>query len=89
MVVEGPMKLFVLGATDKTGRALTAQGLARGHAITAFGRSKLQDGSPPTVNVIVGNPMQADDLAAAMPGNDAVLSALGTRGLGSTSVAGR
>jgi putative NADH-flavin reductase len=80
------MNLFVMGATGKTGRVLTAQGLARGHVITAFGRSRLQDGTPPTVNVIVGNPMRADELAAAMPGHDAVLSALGTRGLGSTSV---
>jgi putative NADH-flavin reductase len=30
--------------------------------------------------------MHANDLAAALPGNDVVLSALGTRGLGATSV---
>jgi putative NADH-flavin reductase len=30
--------------------------------------------------------MRADDLAAALHGHDAVLSALGTRGLGTTSV---
>jgi hypothetical protein len=36
--------------------------------------------------VVVGNPMQVDHLAAALAGNDMVLSLLGTRGLGATSV---
>jgi putative NADH-flavin reductase len=80
------MNLFVLGATGKTGRILAAQGLARGHAITAFGRSALQDGATQTARIVVGNPMEADSLATAMPGHDAVLSVLGTRGLGATSV---
>lgn len=80
------MNLFVLGATGKTGRILTAQGLARGHAITAFGRSALEDGATRAASIIVGNPMEADSLATAMPGHDAVLSVLGTRGLGATSV---
>jgi putative NADH-flavin reductase len=35
---------------------------------------------------VVGNPMHANELAAALPGHDVVLSVLGTRGLGSTSV---
>jgi putative NADH-flavin reductase len=78
--------LFILGATGKTGRVLTAQGLARGHAITAFGRAPLLDSAMPTVTSVVGNPMDADRLAAAMPKHDAVLSVLGTRGLGATSV---
>jgi putative NADH-flavin reductase len=80
------MNLFVLGATGKTGRILAAQGLARGHAITAFGRSALHDGATQTARIVVGDPMEADSLAAAMPGHDAVLSALGTSGLGATSV---
>jgi putative NADH-flavin reductase len=33
-----------------------------------------------------GNPMNEAELAEALPGNDAVLSVLGTRGLGATSV---
>lgn len=80
------MRLFILGATGKTGRALVAQGLARGHAITAFGRSALAGDPTETFRVVVGSPMRADDLATALPGHDAVLSALGTRGLGATSV---
>jgi putative NADH-flavin reductase len=80
------MNLFVLGATGKTGRILVAQGLARGHAITAFGRSALQDGATRTARIVVGDPMDADGLATVISGHDAVLSALGTRGLGATSV---
>ncbi len=79
------MRLFVLGATGRTGKALVAQGLARGHEITAFGRSAF-NGKAKSLRVVVGNPMQANDLAAALAGNDIVLSALGTRGLGATSV---
>src|ERR1700693_5782551 len=80
------MNLFVLGATGKTGRTLAAQGLARGHAITAFGRRALQDDATQTARIVVGNPMDADGLATAIRGHDAVLSVLGTRGLGATSV---
>jgi putative NADH-flavin reductase len=81
------MHLFVLGATGKTGRLLTAQGLARGHAITAFGRTPLTgDAVLQTATCVVGNPMDADSLAASMPKHDAVLSVLGTRGLGATSL---
>lgn len=79
------MRLFVLGATGRTGSALVAQGLARGHEITAFGRSAF-GGKAKSLHVVVGNPMHANDLAEVLPGNDAVLSALGTRGLGATSV---
>lgn len=80
------MRLFILGATGKTGRALVAQGLARGHAITAFGRSSPRGNETESFQVAIGSPMRADDVAAALAGHDAVLSALGTRGLGATSV---
>lgn len=80
------MRLFVLGATGKTGRTLVAQGLARGHAITAFGRSAARVDMTEAFRAVVGSPMRADDLAMALPGHDAVLSVLGTRGLGATSV---
>jgi putative NADH-flavin reductase len=79
------MRLFVLGATGRTGSALVAQGLARGHEITTLGRSAFAGQAKSLCN-IVGNPMHAGALAAALPGNDVVLSALGTRGLGATSV---
>jgi putative NADH-flavin reductase len=79
------MRLFVLGATGRTGSALVAQGLARGHEVTTFGRSAFV-GKAKSLRIVVGDPMHANDLAAVLPGNDVVLSALGTRGLGATSV---
>ncbi len=80
------MRLFVLGATGKTGGALVAQAVARGHIVTTFGRSSFAGDDRAKVLSISGNPMSEMDLADALPGHDAVLSVLGTRGLGATSV---
>jgi putative NADH-flavin reductase len=84
-VQNSALRLFVLGATGKTGSAIVAQGLARGHQITTFGRTAFT-GTSTLLHNVTGNPMHADELAAALPGHDAVLSVLGTRGLGATSV---
>jgi len=79
------MRLFVVGATGKTGTALVDQGLARGHEVTAFGRSALsREGK--SLRVILGNPMDAKELGAALPGHEVVLSALGAGGLGAATV---
>jgi putative NADH-flavin reductase len=80
------MKLFVLGATGKPGGVLVAQAVARGHSVTTFGRAPFNGTDKAKVLVLEGNPMSETDLAGALPGNDAVLSVLGTRGLGATSV---
>lgn len=79
------MRLFVLGGTGKTGAALLEQGLALGHEVTVFGRSAVR-WECKSLRVIVGNPMDAKELAVAMRGHDVVLSALGSRGLGAQSV---
>src|SRR5947207_8324395 len=80
------MRLFILGATGKTGTALVNQGLARGHEVTTFGRSAFSVKSSKSLRVVLGDPMDAIVVAAELPGHDAVLSALGNRGLGATSV---
>ena len=80
------MKLFVLGATGKTGGTLVAQAVARGHSVTTFGRSPFAGSDRAKVTSISGNPMSEAELADELPGHDAVLSVLGTRGLGATSV---
>jgi len=80
------VKLFVLGATGKTGGSLVTQAVARGHSVTAFGRSPFAGGDKAKVLSISGNPMNEMELSDALPGHDAVLSVLGTRGLGATSV---
>jgi putative NADH-flavin reductase len=80
------LRLFVLGATGKTGGALVAQAVARGHIVTVFGRSPFTGADKAKVVSISGNPMSEEALADALPGHDAVLSVLGTRGLRATSV---
>jgi putative NADH-flavin reductase len=80
------MKLFVLGATGKTGGALVAQAVARGHGVTTFGRSPFAGVWDAKILNLSGDPMSETELADALPGHDAVLSVLGTRGLGATSV---
>ncbi|HEY8853511.1 MAG TPA: NAD(P)-binding oxidoreductase, partial [Gemmatimonadaceae bacterium] len=80
------LRLFVLGATGKTGGALVAQAVARDHVVTTFGRSPFAGSDRAKVVNISGNPMSDAELADALPDHDAVLSVLGTRGLGATSV---
>jgi len=74
------MKLFVIGATGRTGREIVEQALARGHHVTAFVRS------PESITlknerltVIKGNAMDENELFNAMQNHEAVLSALGPR----------
>ena len=74
------MKLFVIGATGRTGREVVEQALTRGHQVTAFLRSpegiKLKN---ERLSVIKGNAMDEDQLANAMQHHDAVVSTLGPR----------
>jgi uncharacterized protein YbjT (DUF2867 family) len=84
---DAPMRLFILGATGRTGRALLDQGRQRGHSVTAFVRSpeklaELQDG----VVARTGDPRNVDQLLAALAGHDAVLSALAPPGLGPATI---
>lgn len=80
------LRLFVLGATGKTGGVLVAQAVAHGHYVTTFGRSSFTGADKAKVTSISGNPMNEQELADALSGHDAVLSVLGTRGLRATTV---
>ena len=66
------MKLLILGATGNMGQRLLAQGLARGHAITAFvrNRAKLQQqlgaSVPPGLTICEGDVNDAAALRAAI-----------------------
>lgn len=72
------MRLFILGATGNTGRELTQLGLSRGHQVTAFVRSPDKITLRlPGLSVVPGDPLDPAQLGAALPGHDAVLSALG------------
>ena len=74
------MKLFVIGATGRTGREIVDQALARGHHVTAFVRSP--EGikrKNERLAVIKGNAMDENQLGNAMQDHDAVVSTLGPR----------
>jgi len=74
------MKLFVIGATGRTGREIVQQALARGHHVTAFVRSpESMTLKNERLTVIKGNAMDENELFNAMQIHDAVLSTLGPR----------
>ena len=80
-------RLFIVGATGGIGRALVDQSIARGHEVTAFVRSPEKLGIPRAgLTVVKGDPRNVDELRAALPGHDAVLSALGPPGPGHTTI---
>ena len=74
------MRIFILGANGHTGTQIVDLALERGHDVTAFVRSpsKVQRRHA-RLSVVGGDPLQADSLAGALAGHDAVISALGVR----------
>jgi putative NADH-flavin reductase len=80
------MRLFVLGATGGTGRALTDQALDRGHRVTAFVRSPHKLAARPGLALFKGDPRDGAALSAALAGHDAVLSSLGPPGPAATTI---
>src|SRR5215472_17282244 len=76
--MEAFMRLFVLGATGRTGAELVDLALAEGHEVTAFVRSPHKIGRrDERLDVVKGDPRNVSALVEALPGHDAVLSALG------------
>ena len=72
------MKVVVFGASGATGRQVVAQGLERGHEVTAFARNsgKLAI-SHPRLSVFQGSVGDAAAVANAIVGQEAVVSTLG------------
>jgi putative NADH-flavin reductase len=80
-------KLVVIGATGGIGRAVIEQAKQRGHEVTALARAPEKLGTVADgVNVIRGNPLDAEVVKRALAGHDAVLSALGPPGLAHSTV---
>ena len=72
------MRLFVLGATGRTGIELLELALERHHQARAFVRSPERIARrSPELAIVKGNVFDADAIAAALPGHDALISALG------------
>jgi putative NADH-flavin reductase len=74
-----PRKVLVLGGTGGTGRQVVSQALRSGHSVTALVRSPERLGlAANTLRVVTGSvPEDRQTLAAAIRGQDAVISTLG------------
>jgi uncharacterized protein len=69
------MNLFVLGATGGIGRIVLEQALARGHGATAFVRSPKKIAvKNERLQILKGDPLDAEELAARLLGHDLVIS---------------
>src|SRR6266545_5860209 len=77
------MKVLILGATGSIGRRLIPQALQRGHEVTVLVRRPV---NIPGVRVIEGDALNPEDLDRAVAGQDAVVYALGAKGLGRTTL---
>jgi putative NADH-flavin reductase len=76
--MKGPtLRILVFGASGQAGNELVRQAVEHGHSVSAFVRTpaKLKGGS--SVSVIQGDVSDAAAVNAAIPGHDAVISALG------------
>jgi putative NADH-flavin reductase len=82
------MKLTILGATGATGTALTGQALAAGHEVTAVVRDPARLAVPagPKLRILSADVMDPASIVPAVAGADAVISAVGPRGTGPTTV---
>lgn len=75
------MKIVVFGASGGTGGELVRQGLGQGHEVTAFVRNPASMARVAGIHVLGGDARNAEAVASAVQGQDAVLSALGSRTL--------
>jgi len=82
------MKLTIFGATGATGESLTDQALAAGHDVTAVVRDAARFVVPahPRLRVVTADVMDPAAIAPALDGADAVISSIGPRGTGPTTV---
>jgi putative NADH-flavin reductase len=74
------VKVLIIGATGATGQILMREALAQGHEVTALARNpSALAPEDHRLRVVQGNALDASSVGAAVAGQDAVLSALGTR----------
>ena len=70
--------LLIFGATGSIGRQLVEQALQQGHTVTAFVRDPAKFGiSPANLKIAQGDVMDFASVKKAVPGQDAVLCAIG------------
>ena len=75
------MNIILFGATGQIGRQILKQALERGHTVTAFVRDAAKlDVTHLRLTVMVGDARNARAVAAAIPGHDALINAMGPGG---------
>lgn len=72
-----PHNVLVTGGTGYLGRALIPQLQARGHRVRALVRAGSESKLPPGVEAVPGDPLRAEDVAAALPGSDTLVHLVG------------
>jgi len=82
------MNLAIFGATGATGTCLTEQALAAGHEVTAIVRdpARLSVPAQPRLWVVTADVMDPAAISPAMSAATAVITALGPRGTGPTTI---
>jgi putative NADH-flavin reductase len=82
------MKLTILGATGATGTCLTEQALAAGHHVTAVVRdpARLPIRAHQRLQVVTADVMDPGSITPAMADAAAVVTAVGPRGTGPTTI---
>jgi putative NADH-flavin reductase len=83
------MKIIVFGASGNTGSEIVKQAIARGHSVTAFVRNPDSLREEPGLRVLRGDVFDPVEVADAIVGHQAVLSALGPRTLKKTDLLAR
>lgn len=80
IATQGHLKLVVLGATGATGLEVVRQATERGHSVTAFVRTPDRLAAAQNrIAVKKGDLLDSSQLAQAIEGHDAVISAFGPR----------
>jgi putative NADH-flavin reductase len=82
------MKLTIFGATGGTGSRLAEQALGAGHEVTAVVRDpgNLRVPASPLLHPVKADVLDPDSIAPLVTGADAVLTAIGPRGSGPTTI---
>lgn len=80
------MKITIFGATGGTGRLFVDRACAAGYEVTSVVRNPAGLVSRPNLAVITADLADPEEIAAAVAGRDAVLTAIGASGRGPTTV---
>lgn len=80
------MRVVIFGANGKVGKLVVAEALGRGHTVTAFVHKHSDFESNPNLHIARGDIHNSQDVAAAIQGADAVVSALGSWGTQSKDI---